>query len=401
MQVNIERLPQALFQKFSSDVNIKAAFLGTFFVAILTGSASLLPETTLAHRAIFALFWGPLIAVLLLLYAYRRALKLISPSEQLNVIEAIAIKQLLYWDRHATKGARRLKLLGNEEKPDNDFDIYRFQYFTINPHWLNATDNILRNTLAIADHYNLKGDSEISGRAFEVVVNLHQRYVQVKGATFVSNSTLIDNPHSYDTLLSDTLERLRQWSEELFLKNDERAFYQLHKVLAFLCRVYLEAKYSGSGSKSSHALLVTHYLDRILRKSCSTKMVDVIMDGQRLLSECGRSFIFAGHSEVIIGQIKGIKEAAILGIVSQEHMPATQTGSKCFGDIGVSLLSTTDKNTKYAVVELNRAHVDLIKLMLDSPAKQSFIGKDANLTPYFEVLPEFYIKAFNGELTRR
>lgn len=396
MQVNIERLPQTLFQKISGDIRIKLAFLGTFVVAILTGSASLIPETTLAHRAILAIIWGPLFAVLMLLYAYRRALKLINPYEQLSELERIAQKDLDYWNKQATRGARRLKVLGYVEESGSDFDTARFHYFDSNRHWLNDIFVIVRNSLTIASHYNSKDDNETSARALEVVLSIHQRYIEVKGATFMSQSSLLDSSHCHDAFLTDTLERLRQWEDELFSRNDERAIYQLNRTLVKLCEVYLHAKYSRHHTTPSHALLVSHYLESVLKKACTTKLVDVVMDGQRSLSQCGRCFIFIGQSECISSQIKNITQAAMLGIASEEFRPTIQTGAKCLGELGVALLIGSGRHSDYVVSELNRAHVDLVKFMLEIPAQHNLFTNISMLTSYFDTLNEFYIDAFNN-----
>ncbi|RVS65779.1 hypothetical protein EOL06_24350, partial [Escherichia coli] len=71
MQTNIERMPHGLFRKFGSDLLLLGSFLGSFVIATLVASMSLIQNNKLSIYAIFLSVWGVIAVLILFLYAYK------------------------------------------------------------------------------------------------------------------------------------------------------------------------------------------------------------------------------------------------------------------------------------------------------------------------------------------
>ncbi len=111
MQINVERMPHGLFRRLSSDRRLLGSFLGSFVTALVVSATSLIPNGRWAIPAIVTATWGIALIVLLFLYAYRRALQLINPIEQLTIMSSAVRRGLHKWNRRADK----VVILLNEE----------------------------------------------------------------------------------------------------------------------------------------------------------------------------------------------------------------------------------------------------------------------------------------------
>src|SRR5690606_29834538 len=97
MQINVERMPHGLFRQLSSDRRLLGSFLGSFLTALVVAATSLIPDGSWAILAIVTAIWGIALIVLLFLYAYRRALQLINPIEQLAIMSRVVRRDLQRW----------------------------------------------------------------------------------------------------------------------------------------------------------------------------------------------------------------------------------------------------------------------------------------------------------------
>lgn len=82
MQVNVERMPHGLFRKFSTDKRLMGTFIAGFLLAIGIACASLVSQSLLIAKTLWAAAWAVFLILIGLLYAYRRALSLINPAYQ-------------------------------------------------------------------------------------------------------------------------------------------------------------------------------------------------------------------------------------------------------------------------------------------------------------------------------
>ena len=109
MQVNVERMPHGLFRKFSSDFKLLSAFGITFLLAIVICVLSLIPDKYWVAWAVLISFWGTVLILVFFVYGYRRALRLISPTEQLAIIIADARRDFKVHIRRAERARPLLR----------------------------------------------------------------------------------------------------------------------------------------------------------------------------------------------------------------------------------------------------------------------------------------------------
>ena len=139
MQTNVERMPHRLFRQLSSDRRLLSSFLGSFLTAILVAGTSLIPDGSWGIPAIVIAAWGIAITLLLFLFAYRRALQLINPIEQLAIMSKVARHDLRRWGRLADKASI---LLQEAQQPtatdaaaDFPFNAPKAAFFAANTCW--------------------------------------------------------------------------------------------------------------------------------------------------------------------------------------------------------------------------------------------------------------------------
>ena len=85
-RLNFARIPHGLFRKLSTDFRLLGAFALTFILAIAVALLSLIPDASWAAVALGIATWGNMLILVLFFYAYRRALDLVNPLEQLRLV---------------------------------------------------------------------------------------------------------------------------------------------------------------------------------------------------------------------------------------------------------------------------------------------------------------------------
>ena len=300
MQVNVERLPHGLFRWFSQDRKLLGAFAGAFVLAISVAAvATVTKQSTLAAGLVYA-GWAILSILVLFLYAYRRALKLINPVEQLRILRGDTHNDLRRWARRAE---RARPLLESEEERevepsprDPTPDAARSKFFQINPNWSFGARKSVQHAVSFARRYAEQEDYEVVGAALSAIVEINAAYVLAKGRTFYANSGLLDDPRAPDALVNETLESMRQSVDRAIRRRDERQIEQSMEALAQLVQVYLDIDYGSPIAEKHHAQLAAGYLANTVEAAAAHDMADVLMAGQRLMGRAARHFVGAGST---------------------------------------------------------------------------------------------------------
>ena len=208
MQVNIERMPHGLFRRLSADRRLLGAFAVAFLLAIGVATLSTFAEQVRMAYVVLSSAWAVLLVLLLFLYAYRRALVLINPLQQLGILVQDTRNDLRIWDRRAR---RAMPLLEPEETEradasptDSTHDLARAAYFQINSRWTDGAARGVRHAMSYARRYAEQGDYEVSATALTAVVAINGAYIKAKGKTFYANPPLMDDPRSRDSFIVDT-----------------------------------------------------------------------------------------------------------------------------------------------------------------------------------------------------
>ncbi len=207
VQLNFARIPFGLFRRLSSDVLLLASFAATVLLGVAVGAAALLPEGEQVAPAIVLSGWCVLAALGLFFVAYKRALNLISPSKQMQLVFQKANRSMRSWGKRADRFSPLLKV---EPSPDASQDTARATFFRMHTHWERGARETLSHTLAFARRYAEQGEYDVSALALNGLLGINSRYIDIRGKTFFPSNPFFTNPLTAEPFISDTLEQLRR-----------------------------------------------------------------------------------------------------------------------------------------------------------------------------------------------
>lgn len=384
MQVNVERMPHGLFRKFSSDLKLLSSFGVTFALAMVIIILSLIPDDSWVTISLLVAAWCVNLMVIFLLVAYRRALSLISPSEQLAILVNDTKRNLKKWNKAALRASPLLK--GKDE--DNDVrnsghDIERNTYFHLYPQWSDEALRGVAHCFSFARRYSEQGDHDVSALALNAVLSINFAYIKVKGKTFFSNNYLVDNPMATDNFINDTLERLRQNVQIGVSRGDEQQIEQSFRALLGLCQTYSNIDYATEYAVKSHAHLAAGYLSSAVESLAPHNMPDVLMEGLRLMGSAAQIILSNNEPDHITSLSEKISLISCMGSVNEKYRPVTQVGVAQLASLTFELLRCESHNIKYAIKEV-RDDIKLIaKMYLKVPDAQVMSMHSASLAPYY------------------
>ncbi len=387
MQVNVERMPHGLFRKFSSDVKLLGAFAATFsFAAIIIG-LSLIPDKSWVAGAIVTTVWCSLLIILLFVLAYRRALALISPTMQLELVVADTKKNFKVWDKAIKRTTPIFRENANTDTEDegirSKYDMDRVTYFQLHPNWTTSAEQAISYCITFSRRYAEQGDHEVSRVAFNGIVAINALYIKTKGKTFFSNNYFIDNPLASDSFLTNTLEHLRQNVQVGISRKDEQFIEQNLQSLLQLTQLYLSIEYGDEHAIRSHAHLVSGYLTSAVESIIPHDMADVLIEGVSLLGNAARLIVAHDKPEYITTISEKIALIACVGAVNKNYRPVTQVAVKQLATLTFELLRSKTWEVRYAIKKV-RDDVKLIAEMhLKTPDAPLTSIHSASLAPYY------------------
>lgn len=387
MQVNIDRMPYGLFRKFSTDKRIIASFSGSFLLAISIACVSLIPNVSWAAVSIIGSAWGIILIFVLFFYAYRRALVLINPSEQLRLVVKESKCEINTWVRRAIRAAPLLKKdnstvsVNNTMQPDHD--LSRTAYFKINQHWTKEIEKAIQRAITFARRYAESGDYEVSDEALAAVVLINKDYVDAKGKTFFSNSAFIDNPLSTDGFINNTLELLRQTNRIGIARGDEQQIEQTFHAMAMLVKIYNRIDYSDKYATKFHAGLAAGYLSEAVKASVPHNLADVLMEGTRLIGQSANVLLKSGDPNCITTLTDNIEEIAYTGVLNENYRPVTKCAIEQLAKLTISLLQVKQRDIRFAAKHLKMNITRAAKLFLNVPDIPLMSLHSAYLAPYY------------------
>lgn len=388
MQVNVERMPHGLFRKFSSDPKLLGAFASTFLLAIAIATMSIIPDTSWLAVATLTTCWGIVLILVLFLYAYRRALCLISPTQQLILVVADARRDLQTWVRRARRAAPLLEGsdLQNAEHESplrSAHDLPRVTYFQLNPHWTAVAQKAILYSVSFSRRYAEHGDHEVARVALNAIVAINATYVEAKGKTFFANVLMFDNPLATDGFINDTLEHLRQNVKIGISRGDEQQIEQTVRAFVALCRIYLNIDYATEYASKTHAHLAAAYLSGAVQSVVPHNMPDVLMEGVRLMGEAGQLMLSKREVNEIATISEKIALISITGVAKEEYRPVTQIGMVQLAKFTFELIRGRSSDIHFAAGEI-RGDVSLVtKLFLNIPDTPLSSIHSTYLAPYY------------------
>jgi hypothetical protein len=299
VQINFARTPYGLFRKLSSDFRVLGAFAATFFLALGVGALALIPDVSWVATALISAGWGAILMLILFLYAYRRALKLINPLQQINFIVERARGDMRAWARSARRAKPLLESKGSSEEnletPQHlrsTHDMARAMYFQVNPHWTAVSRQAITHVVSFSRRYAEEGDHEVAEAALNAMLAINAAYVVAKGKTFFAQHLMIDNPLATDGFINETLEHLRQNAKIGITRGDEEQIDQIFRTIAALVQLYMTIDYSNEYVQGKqHAQLAAGYLTTAVEAVLPHNMPDVLIEGVRLMGQCAQLFL--------------------------------------------------------------------------------------------------------------
>ncbi len=375
MQINVERMPHGLFRKLSADRRLFGAFAATFLLAITVAALSMIPDKLWLAIAVFGAGWGTVLILILFLYAYRRALSLINPVQQLEFVVEAAQNDLRRWVRLAQHTAPLLERPDGEEAdspstPLSTHDLARVTYFRLNPHWTNEARRAVTHAISYARRYAEQGDLEVSSAALAAIVRINSAYIDAKGKTFFVQHFLVNNPLATDGFINDTLEHLRQNLRMGVTRGDEQQIEQTLGTLALLVRLHLGIDYSNEYASKTHAHIAAGYLSGAAESVLPQNMPDVLMEWMRLMGQTARLFIVHAKPNDMATLTEKIGVIAGACIASEGYRPVTLVGMEQLARLTLTLIRSEDHDPHFALgqVKSNVAFVAKIALALpDTP----------------------------------
>jgi hypothetical protein len=394
VQINFARTPYGLFRKLSSDLKLLGAFCATFLLALSVASLCLIPDQSWAAAAIVATSVATILILILFLYAYRRALLLINPVQQLNFLVARARGDMEAWVRRARRAAPLLEV-EKLEKSNQDEELHSLQtshdmartaYFQANPYWTAISRQAIKHAISFARRYAEEGDHEISAAALNAVVVLSAAYVEAKGNTFFAQHLIFDNPLATDVVINETLEHLRQNAKIGLTRGDEEQIEQTFRALATLVQVYMVIDYSNKYTpEKQHAQLAASYLSQAVQSALSRDLPDVVMEGLRLMGQSAHLFLSAATPNEIVTLAEKIASISCSGAIKENFRPITLVGVEALAQLTFNLIRTKEHDIHFAVGELRRDVSLVAKLFLTAPDGQLFGGHSTYLAPYYSM----------------
>ncbi len=387
MQVNIERMPHGLFRRLSADRKLLGAFASAFLLAIGVATLSTFVDKARLALVVLAASWAVVFILISFMYAYRRALVLINPLQQLGILIQDTRKELRTW---AKRAQRAMPLLEREESAsatsspsDSTHDMARTAFFQINNRWTDGTKRAIRHAMSFARRYAEQGDYEVSGAALNAVVGINAAYINSKGKTFYANSPFVENPFSSDGFINDTLEHMRQNVQSGIARRDEQQIEQTLQAMAALVRVYLGIDYSSPYASKSHAQLAAGYLASAVQAVVPHGMADVLLEGQRLMGQSAQYLLAHGDPNDIATLSEKIALIACTGCAKEDYRPVTMEGMAQLANLTFDLLRSGSRDIHFAVGEVRRDVALVAKLFLNVPDTPLSSSHSTFLGPYY------------------
>lgn len=381
VQLNFARTPHALFQKLSSDFRLLAYFAATFLLGLIVGSMAVVVSPSALAVSILVGAWCAVVALLLFLAAYRRALYLVSPHNQLLMILRRASRSMRVWDRRATRSAPLIE----RRSTRGTRDMARAMFFKLNPLWERDAREAVTHALSFARRYSEQGEHDVSAIALTTLVRVNGEYVKARGRTFFPSNIFFDNPLSGEGFISDTLEHLRILSLIAQARGDEEQFNQILATLARLSETYTAIDYGDDlGFGLLQPELAASYLTRAVEGATRSFGPDVLLGGMRQMGDCAASLVRTGRALSALSTTDSMPAIAMVGLAKRDFGPVTAGAVRQLARIAIDLFGSKEFNLHHTFAEV-RSSIDLIAFAVlaspDGVAQQHRI----HLAPYYSL----------------
>ncbi|MBE9638284.1 hypothetical protein [Salipiger mangrovisoli] len=399
MQVNIERMPHGLFRKLSQDPRLLAAFAGTFIFALAISGISLFVSQERIGLVTLGTVWLIGLILALFLYGYRRALLLVNPLKQLEIIVLQSERDLRMWGKRATRTgpliAGEAPQVGEPEK--HKFDTARLIFFQKNPSWTLEATKSVQYAVSFARRYAEQGDHEVSAAAINAILAINNAYISTKGRTFIASNPFADADLSTDAFINHTLECLRQTGHIAVARGDEQLTRQNLQAITRLAILYLNISYSSSRASRTHTHLATNYLTNEVQQLLPLNRPDIIMEGVRQMGTCAARLMRTEEPDSILDLVRDIGSIACTGVTRENYRPIISTGVAQLAMLSGQLLTLKEHDVGLAADAIRNAMANISRLVISLPSVGPFDHSSHYLSPFYSgALLNRLVKIANG-----
>ncbi|MBB36346.1 MAG: hypothetical protein CME88_09930 [Hirschia sp.] len=347
LQVNVERLPYSMFRSLSGDQVLLSLFGLAFSSAVALTATSVFPSREWLPLILWLASLVTALLPVLFLVGYLRALALINPHKQLNILIKAAEKDSAKWEKSIKKTAPLLEL--RDRKPSTsqsgltgNHDVARVAFFQINQNWTFVTERSLKQTFSFVRYFGRQSDYDVCVSALNAVVRLNKLYVQVKGQTFFSVNIFFDNPLTTDRIINMTLEGLKECLRISLSDSDEALSIHIAKTFEQLINIYIGIEYGGLLDSRFHAHLALGYLRDETQASLSTNLTEVNLEVVRILGRCGERFLYAEGPRGIQKIDQGVAVISAVTSLREDKRPIAIAGVTALSNLSFALLKVRE-----------------------------------------------------------
>jgi hypothetical protein len=401
LQVNIERMPYSLFHRFSSDVRIIAAFVCTFVLAILITCASLIPSASWAGAATLTVIWSIFLILVLFHIAYCRALKLINPVEQLNLLSEGTRRQMQTCIRYAERVMPCFKQPGldkdaNIQKSVSTPDNTRMLFFQANPFWANCAKRDIQHATAFANRYAEQRDYIVTDAALATIIKINEYYIDAKGRTFFAYVPMIpiENRLSSDEFIDHTLEILRQYLQSAVSRTDEQQIELALAAIAKLVTTYSEIDYNYPHVGKTHACLAAKYLSDGVKSIIPHDMTDVLMEGLGIMGQSAHILLSKGMPSDLSRLLADFEFIATAGGTKENYCFVTNVAIEQLASLTFAALQYRTHDVRHTLTDL-RNHIANVAIRVLSSTDAQPENIQTALSGYYSVTnPQAFLFLF-------
>ena len=385
MQVNVEKMPHGLFHKLSNDKKIVLCFFGTFFLAILISGLSLvqLENCNILITSILIYLLSITTIIILFIYTYKRALLLINPLQQLNIILSDVNKEILFWMKIYNRLSKNQKEVLNDL--NESLNINKLNFFKSNQNWSLKLKQSIKYAISFVHKYSEQGDYEVSKAALNIIVLINQNYVKVKAKTFFNSNGFLEIIPTTDDFINETLEDLRQAVKVGVSRGDEKFIEQIFYSFLHLIHIYSKIEYSSNNNNKTHAILANGYLENAIKSVLPHDMTDVIMEGCHVLGNSAGIILNLDKADSLKSIIDTFQIIAFLGLLNEKHAPVTLTSMEQLSNISTLLLLSPKTTNSYIMKDLRKVLTSIATMHINLPQTKPF-SLQTNIDPYFSHL---------------
>ena len=176
---------------------------------------------------------------------------------------------------------------------------------------------------------------------------------------------------------------MRQNVQSGIARRDEQQLEQTLRALAALVQLYQGIDYSSPCATKHHAHLAAAYLADAVQDVVPNDMVDVLLEGVRLMGRSARHFIVQGKPDEVVTLTQKIAAIACTGCAKENYRPITMEGMTQLAFLTSDVVRIKSYDIRFAIGEIRKNVALVSNLFLkvsDTPLSDSH---NTYLGPYY------------------